>query len=376
MKKLIIIIGTRPELIKIAPVIQQFTKLGFRDRLIVVNTAQHKDLLDPFWNIFDIKYDEKLDFMIAGQNLSELTARAIIQFQEFIDGLSGKGIYPVGILAQGDTTSVMISSMVGFYNKIRFFHLEAGLRSFDLQNPFPEEFNRRVASIATSVHFAPTALAKKNLIKEGYYENNILITGNTVVDALNYITKNEKFTQCWTTSKLLKELKKWEKLVLVTCHRRENFGKNLENIIEAIKKLADSYSDYCFVWTVHPNPNVKDVLLSSGIEKMDNIILTSPVSYIELLNILSVCRVTISDSGGIQEEAPSFNVPVLVLREKTERPEGIKQGIAHLVGADVENIVNTFNQVINKKTNIDVNPYGDGLAAVKIVKYLLRQLAD
>ena len=374
MKKLIAVIGTRPELIKTAPVIRQFSEMGLREKLIIVNTAQHKDLLDPFWGLFGIDYDYKLDLMVSGQNLSELTSRAIIQFQGLLDNLLNDDIVPAGILAQGDTTTVMVSSMVAFYNQIKFLHLEAGLRSGDLQNPFPEEFNRKVASMVTSVHFAPTQLAKENLINEGINTKNILVTGNTVVDALNYITSTENYKHGWNNSELSMKLKNRENIVLITCHRRENFGQNLKNIIEAIKKLADVHHDYCFVWVIHPNPQVKDTLLSAGLAEVGNIILTPPVNYIELLNILSVCRVAISDSGGIQEEAPSFNVPVLVLREKTERPEGVELGVAHLVEADVDKIVNTFNEVILGKPGNSPNPYGDGYSSIKIVDYINQYL--
>ncbi|HHZ64990.1 MAG TPA: UDP-N-acetylglucosamine 2-epimerase (non-hydrolyzing) [Flavobacteriales bacterium] len=374
MKKLIAVIGTRPELIKTAPVIRQFSEMGLREKLIIVNTAQHKDLLDPFWGLFGINYDYKLDLMVSGQNLSKLTSRAIIQFQGLLDNLLNDDIVPVGILAQGDTTTVMVSSMVAFYNQIKFLHLEAGLRSGDLQNPFPEEFNRKVASMVTSVHFAPTQLAKENLINEGINTKNILVTGNTVVDALNYITSTENYKHGWNNSELSMKLKNRENIVLITCHRRENFGQNLKNIIEAIKKLADVHHDYCFVWAIHPNPQVKDTLLSAGLAEVGNIILTPPVNYIELLNILSVCRVAISDSGGIQEEAPSFNVPVLVLREKTERPEGVELGVAHLVEADVDKIVNTFNEVILGKPGNRTNPYGDGYSSIKIVDYINQYL--
>jgi UDP-N-acetylglucosamine 2-epimerase len=264
--------------------------------------------------------------------------------------------------------------MVAFYNQIKFLHLEAGLRSGDLQNPFPEEYNRKVASMVTSVHFAPTQLAKENLINEGINTKNILVTGNTVVDALKYITSTENYKHGWNNSELSMKLKNRENIVLITCHRRENFGQNLKNIIEAIKKLADVHHDYCFVWVIHPNPQVKDTLLSAGLAEVGNIILTPPVNYIELLNILSVCRVAISDSGGIQEEAPSFNVPVLVLREKTERPEGVELGVAHLVEADVDKIVNTFNEVILGKPGNRTNPYGDGYSSIKIVDYINQYL--
>jgi UDP-N-acetylglucosamine 2-epimerase len=374
MKKLIAVIGTRPELIKTAPVIRQFSEMGLREKLIIVNTAQHKDLLDPFWGLFGIDYDYKLDLMVSGQNLSELTSRAIIQFQRLLDNLLNDDIVPVCILAQCDITTVMVSSMVAFYNQIKFLHLEAGLRSGDLQNPFPEEYNRKVASMVTSVHFAPTQLAKENLINEGINTKNILVTGNTVVDALKYITSTENYKHGWNNSELSMKLKNRENIVLITCHRRENFGQNLKNIIEAIKKLADVHHDYCFVWVIHPNPQVKDTLLSAGLAEVGNIILTPPVNYIELLNILSVCRVAISDSGGIQEEAPSFNVPVLVLREKTERPEGVELGVAHLVEADVDKIVNTFNEVILGKPGNRTNPYGDGYSSIKIVDYINQYL--
>ncbi len=370
MKKLIVTIGTRPELIKLAPVIIRFMDLGIREQLIVVNTAQHKDLLDQIWKLFEVEYDEKLDFMVSGQNLSELTARAVLQFQSLLDQLLIDNNDIVGVMAQGDTTTVMISSMVAFYNKIQFFHVEAGLRSFDLQDPFPEEFNRKIVSMVTSVHFAPTDLASMNLIAEGIKEERILVTGNTVVDALDYITKSSQFAFYKETSKLFAQLKNYENIVLVTCHRRENFGEKLKNITNAIGELADSFETCCFVWPVHPNPNVKESVYNSGLSQKQNVLLTDPLNYIELLNILSDCKVVISDSGGIQEEAPSFNVPVLVLRDKTERPEGIQSGIAYLVGSEKKEIINSFKNLYSENANIDHNPYGDGKAAYKIVNHL------
>ncbi|MDI1323219.1 MAG: UDP-N-acetylglucosamine 2-epimerase (non-hydrolyzing) [Algoriphagus sp.] len=364
--KIAFIIGTRPELIKVAPIIWALKKTDIS--FDVVNTAQHKDLLEPYWKTFNIEPTHILDVMVSGQNLASLTSRAISQIQNYLDNVSVK---PTIILAQGDTTTVMASSMVSFYNDIKFAHIEAGLRSFDFYNPFPEEYNRRIASITANFHFCPTSISQNNLLNEGILENKIFVVGNTVVDSLSKVSNSNDFDQTPWVNKLLERVNCFENVVLITCHRRENHGDNLIEIIESISQLAKENSLDLFLWPLHPNPNVKQKILGSDLSKLENVILTGPLEYLDILKVLNIAFCAISDSGGIQEEAPSFNTPVLVLRETTERPEGVTSGVAFLVGADKKKITSKFNDLKKHKIYFDRNPYGDGQASEKIVDILL-----
>lgn len=364
--KITFIIGTRPELIKVAPVIWEA-----RNRNIdfdVVNTAQHKDLLTPYWSTFDIEPTHTLDVMRKGQSLTSLTSRAICQIQHYLNLVEMK---PDLILAQGDTTTVMAASMVSFFNKIKFAHLEAGLRSFDFQNPFPEEYNRRVAAIGADYHFAPTKNSKDNLLNEGIDENKVFVVGNTVVDALNKVSLDKSFINTEWENKQLEQIKYFEKSVLITCHRRENQGENLQKIITSINILSTENPTIVFVWTLHPNPNIRQFVLDSELSKKKNVLLIEPLSYFDILKLLKVSLCVISDSGGIQEEAPSFQTPVLVLRKTTERPEGVNAGLAFLVGTDQNLIVSMFNELINNKVTFGGNPYGDGKSSAKILDVFL-----
>lgn len=371
-KKLLIVIGTRPELIKLAPVILEFRKRYKKPPILILNTAQHKDLLTPYWKIFNIKPDMELDFMKQGQSLSELTSRGIIQFENFINAYCQQGKTISGILAQGDTTTVMVASIVAFYKNIPFYHLEAGLRTHDLYNPFPEEFNRKVASITAKIHFAPTITSKNNLLNEGI-KKNIIVTGNTIVDAVNLFKSS--FKKYKLKNKLLNKLFKENSLsniILITCHRRENHGKNLINIISAVCELSKKLKHCNFIWPLHPNPNVSSIVKDKIDASCKNIFLTEPLDYLDLLYVLSKSKLVLTDSGGIQEEAPSFNVPVLILRKKTERPEGVKAGIAWLVGTNKNSIIKKACELINKDSFHFKNPYGNGNASSIIVNKLIK----
>jgi UDP-N-acetylglucosamine 2-epimerase (non-hydrolysing) len=366
--KIVFIVGTRPELIKLAPVINKF--INEKYIIEILNTAQHKDLLNPYWDTFGLKPTAELDVMKEGQSLAELTAAVIVGIQNYLDSLQFK---PNFIMAQGDTTTVMATSMVSFFNKIKFLHLEAGLRSWDLENPFPEEYNRRIASIVASHHFCPTDISKMNLLGEGVTEESISVVGNTVIDSLNLVRKQFSFDSPIFKNNELNSIKSYDKIVLITCHRRENHGDNLIEIIEAINKLIFNYPNICFVWTIHPNPNVKNKVLSN-LKMADNIKLLAPLDYIDLLKLLSICNCVISDSGGIQEEAPSFSVPVLILRDVTERPEAVNAGISFLVGANQQRIISTFDFVINSEMDIKENPYGDGTSSDRIFEIIQNTL--
>lgn len=367
MNHLLIIIGTRPELIKTAPIIHELIRLGLRNRFTILNTAQHKDLLDPYWQAFNITPDHSLDVMETGQSLSSLTSKIISQIQVYLDK---EGQHIDAILAQGDTTTVLGAAMVSFYNKIKFIHLEAGLRSKDLNNPFPEEYNRKVAAITTSIHLTPTQQSANNLIQEGVHVDKIKIIGNTVVDALSYMTKLNEFRAPFHYAPLNTLQKLDGNIILVTCHRRENHGKNLIQIIEALKILAQDYEDFYFIWPVHPNPNVLTHVTSSGLSNLSNFLITPPLDYMDLLKVLYRSRIAISDSGGIQEEAPSFNVPVIVLRETTERPEGVLAGMATLTGSDPVKIKSSFQYYLENPLQNFNNPYGDGSASIKAAKII------
>jgi UDP-N-acetylglucosamine 2-epimerase len=363
MDKLMITFGTRPELIKIAPVIQEFRKQGLDSHLLIVHTGQHCSLIEPLLTLFDIKPDFYLNIMSKNSSLSGLTARALERLQELIDDL--KQTYNlVGILAQGDTTSVLATAMCAFYNHLPFFHLEAGLRTHNINEPFPEELNRRVASMCTTVHFAPTKKAKDNLLKEHIAPENIQLVGNTIVDALN-----------WVKTSLPDTLSVSENpIVLITCHRRENHGNNLKILIKAVSQLATKHKNVHFIWLLHPNPNVQQTVLDANLEKLPNIELRPPIDYFEMINLLKHTHLLLTDSGGLQEEAPSFDVDTLVLRDSTERPEGIKLGYATLVGCDnVAKILEAFEKHYPIHRKITQNPYGDGLASVRIVEYLAKE---
>ncbi|HMN26266.1 MAG TPA: UDP-N-acetylglucosamine 2-epimerase (non-hydrolyzing) [Ignavibacteriaceae bacterium] len=372
MSKILFIVGTRPELIKVAPVIQEFKSNSFKDFLIV-NTGQHKELLENQWQIFNIKPDFNLDILKKNNSLSGLTINAIKKLDNLILDLKKAKKFPKVIFAQGDTTSVMAASIVSFYHKIKFAHLEAGLRTYDMFNPFPEEMNRRVASIISNYNFVPTELAKENLIREGVNPKSIYLVGNTVVDALKFITKTKIFNSLVFSDKRIESLMNSKKrIVLVTFHRRENHN-NLFELIRAIDYLAKN-KDYNFIWPVHKNPNIRKPILASSLKSNKNILLTEPLNYFELIKIMSKSTLIITDSGGIQEEAPSFSVPVIVLRKVTERPEGLNLHFSKLVNCYYEAIIKTVGNLnLSLDKNVK-NPYGDGKAAKRIYKILCKDL--
>jgi len=365
-KGLLFIIGTRPELIKLFPIIDELKKRGYENYRIL-STGQHKSLLESYWKLFDIEVDYELNVLNKGQSIADLTARTIQQLNNFIKEIESD-FKPEYIIGQGDTTTVMVASMVAFYNGIKYAHIEAGLRSYDLAHPFPEEYNRKLVSIATDIHFAPTKEAKLNLIAEGVCEQSVDVVGNTVIDTLHYFIKSGKLDSHEFENLKLKNI--GSRCVLITCHRRENHLL-LENLISAVTKLANKYPEISFVWTLHPNPKVRDVILNSKVSQISNLLLVDPLSYLDLIKIMSSSSLILTDSGGIQEEAPTFKVPVLVLREKTERPEAIKLGVSKLVGMNEKEIIESFESF---KPNFDddfVNPYGEGNSSTRIVRRLI-----
>ncbi len=368
MKKILIIFGTRPEAIKLIPIIKKLEENTSSIKTFVVITAQHRHMLDQMLQFFHIRPHFDLNIMTPDQSLIDLTTKLPFRLQKLYENAR-----PDFILVQGDTTSAFIAGLIAFYNRIPLGHVEAGLRSFDKFQPFPEEINRTLITHLADYHFAATPIARRNLLREGVSENKIFVTGNTVVDALYSILARKK-----TYTPKVKLDFGDAKMILLTAHRRENLGKPLASICQAVKEIVSKHKDVMVVYPVHLNPRVQKTVRSilSG-EK--NVRLISPVSYFDLIYIMERAYLILTDSGGIQEEAPSLQKPLLVLRNVTERPEGITAGVARLVGSNKKKIVEEVEQLLTdpaayrKMTNRQ-NPYGDGHAAERIVKILKRIL--
>ena len=361
--KILSIFGTRPEAIKMAPVVRELEKTKGIDSYVCV-TAQHREMLDQVLTLFNIKPDMDLNLMRPNQTLAELTAAVFTNLDPVLED-----IQPDWVLVQGDTTTVMAAALNAYYRRIRIGHVEAGLRTHNKWHPFPEEVNRRVAGVTADLHFAPTKWSRRNLLKEGVPEESIHVTGNPVIDALYYVAEEETPTM---VADLISGLES-RRLVLVTAHRRENFGEPLKNICAALKSIA-ARGDVEIVYPVHLNPNVqKPVHRLLG--NIRNITLLPPLEYLSLVHLMKKSSLILTDSGGIQEEAPAFGVPVLVLREVTERPEGVQAGTLKLVGTKRQKIINESNYLLNDPKAHSamaqaVNPFGDGHAAKNIVEVL------
>lgn len=358
--KIICTVGTRPEAIKMAPVILALKQQPWAE-VRVLATAQHRHMLDQVLNFFGIVPDIDLNIMRPNQTLTALTARLLLELDDVL--LAEK---PDVVLAQGDTTTVMAMSLACFYHRIAFGHVEAGLRTWDMQNPFPEEANRVLAGRLTRWHFAPTESSKSNLMREGIAESDITVTGNTVIDAL-LMTASKDLT-------LDIELDDSKRLILVTSHRRENFGEPFKGICRALKTLAERNSDVQILYPVHPNPNVKDVAYEI-LGNTPNIILCEPLDYAPFIAAMKKSYLIISDSGGVQEEAPALGKPVLVLRDETERPEAVEMGVVKLVGPNHDRILEEAQTLLDsqdayKAMARGVSPYGDGKGAERIVAVL------
>lgn len=368
--RILSIIGTRPEAIKMAPVVQQLARTPGVESL-VCTTAQHREMLDQVLRLFAITPDIDLDLMRPNQSLAQITAAIFTHLDPVLNDLQ-----PDWVLAQGDTTTVMATALLAYYRRIKFGHVEAGLRTGDKFQPFPEEINRRVASVAADLHFAPTETSKQNLLKEGVPAGSIVVTGNPVIDALQQVASQNPTDEI---RRLLDELGINDvvksRLVLVTAHRRENFGQPLKNICLALKMLAEAYDDIEILYPVHLNPNVQNIVYPL-LEQIPNITLLPPLDYLPMVHLMKHARIVLTDSGGLQEEAPGLGVPVLVLREVTERPEGIAAGTVRLVGANTAKIVAETKRLLDSpsehaKMAQAVNPYGDGHAAERIVQAIL-----
>jgi UDP-N-acetylglucosamine 2-epimerase len=366
MFKILFMFGTRPELIKMAPMILEMSARGMRDSICIVNSGQHRELLDRTLELLDIKADHNLDVMVPGQSLNELCGRCLIKTQQLIDWLDLQDKKPHIIMAQGDTATAFIASLTAFHNKLKFFHLEAGLRTYNFKHPFPEEYYRRVISMGADLHFAPTGLAANNLLKEGIRHEKIVVCGNTVIDTLEHVRKKQP-----SVPRTLDAVKDKKNLVLITCHRRENQDSNLQHIIGGVKELAAQYADHNFIWVKHMNPAMRDAVDKCGLSDIPNVDLLEPLDYPDLLALYPRLKIILTDSGGIQEEAPSFKIPVLILRETTERMESVEKGFAFLCGANSEKIKRYFTFCTGNSVEITHNPYGDGKAAEKITDYII-----
>jgi UDP-N-acetylglucosamine 2-epimerase (non-hydrolysing) len=378
MKKVMLVFGTRPEAIKMAPLCLAFKEYSDLETVVCV-TGQHREMLDQVMNVFGLTPDIDLDIMKNNQDLSDITSRILLNMREIF-----KLHKPDIVVVHGDTTTTMATAMAAFYASIPVAHVEAGLRTHDIMAPFPEEFNRRLASISAQLHFAPTALSKANLMAENISSEQVWLTGNTVIDALHWVIekiKNSSSLEESLNTLISNQLKfNWleSRYVLITGHRRENFGQGFLDICKAIENLAHKHPTVHFVYPVHLNPNVQTPV-KSLLGDLENVHLIEPLGYESFVYLLSNCYIVLTDSGGIQEEAPSLGKPVLVMRDVSERPEAIDAGTVKLVGTNVKSILEHITTLIERPDIYEImskshNPYGDGKACSKIVEIIKGQL--
>lgn len=366
--KVLVVLGTRPEAIKLAPVILELRRRpGVSCR--VCATAQHREMLDQALRLFGIVPDHDLGIMTENQSPAQVAAAVLAGLEPILTAER-----PDWVLVQGDTTTVAAAALGAFYAGVRVGHVEAGLRTGDRRRPFPEEINRRVAGVTADLHFAPTERARQNLLAEGVDPQAVIVTGNPVIDALRWVVAQPPPAEA---SRLLAgaEVERGRRLLLVTAHRRESFGDGIANICLALRQIAQTFRDVVVVYPVHPNPNVREPV-HRLLDGVPNILLTPPLDYAVLVHLMARAFLVLTDSGGIQEEAPGLGKPVLVLREVTERPEAVEAGAARLVGTDPEAIVRVASRLLTdpdeyRRMARPVSPYGDGLAAVRIADALL-----
>lgn len=361
MKKVMLVFGTRPEAIKMAPLVKAFQADKEHFKTVVCVTGQHREMLDQVLDIFQITPQYDLNIMQKGQDLYDVTSRVLLGMR----GVLQKE-HPDVVLVHGDTTTSMASALAAFYQQIPVGHVEAGLRTHDIYSPWPEEMNRQTTSRIATYHFAPTALSKENLLREGIDAGHIYVTGNTVIDALHLMVM-----------KLDEQPQQDRRMVLITGHRRENFGEGFLHICQAIQVLAQKYPEVDFVYPVHPNPNVRKVIneVFPSVEATDNLKFIEPLDYVEFVTMMAQASLVLTDSGGIQEEAPGLGKPVLVMRDTTERPEAVDAGTVRLVGTNKDKIVNEVSRLLDDEEwyhqmSHAVNPYGDGHACQLILDVL------
>lgn len=382
MKKIMLVFGTRPEAIKMAPLVKEFQKHPDTFQTIVCVTGQHREMLDQVLNIFDIRPDFDLNIMKQGQDLYDVTARVLTGMRDVL-----REVQPDVVLVHGDTTTSTAAALAAFYQQIPVGHVEAGLRTHNILSPWPEEMNRQITGRIASYHFAPTALSRQNLLQENVDDANITVTGNTVIDALYWVVdriKNDRSLDAELEEVLrragydVNRLADGRPLVLITGHRRENFGDGFINMCTAIKQLTERYPNVDFVYPMHLNPNVRRPIhevFGDDLSNLGNMHFIEPLEYLSFVYLMEKSTIVLTDSGGIQEEAPGLGKPVLVMRDTTERPEALEAGTVKLVGTDREKIFNEVSTLLDDaaayaRMSQAVNPYGDGLACSRIVERL------
>lgn len=384
MKKVMLVFGTRPEAIKMAPLVKEFQRYKETVETVVCVTGQHRQMLDQVLDIFGIVPDYDLDIMRQGQDLYDITARVLTGMRDVL-----KESQPDVVLVHGDTTTSMAAALAAFYAQIPVGHVEAGLRTHNIYSPWPEEMNRQITGRIAAYDFAPTQLSEANLLKEGVEGDKIMITGNTVIDALYWVItkindtprlKESLMSELIKAGYNISRLEAGRRLVLITGHRRENFGDGFMSICEAIKSLADKYPDVDFVYPMHLNPNVRKPIhevFGTSLDRYGNMFFIEPLEYLSFVYLMEKSYLVLTDSGGIQEEAPGLGKPVLVMRDTTERPEALEAGTVKLVGTDYDKIINEVSALLDDREHYDemsqaVNPYGDGLACKRIVETFLQ----
>lgn len=379
MKKILLVFGTRPEAIKMAPLVKKLQEMPEAFQTIVCVTGQHREMLDQVLRLFDVTPEYDLNIMKPNQDLYDITSRILLGMRDVL-----REVQPDIVLVHGDTTTSMAAALAAFYQQIPVGHVEAGLRTGNIYSPWPEEMNRLITGRITTHHFSPTPLAKENLLREHVDENQIIVTGNTVIDALQMVVKrlaedkalaNEVATKINQMGYDVQRLDGNRRMVLITGHRRENFGEGFLNICHAIKHLAEQYQDVDFVYPMHLNPNVRKPVLEILGEKAENVFLIEPLDYLPFVYMMQHSTLILTDSGGVQEEAPGLGKPVLVMRDTTERPEAVEAGTVLLVGTNREKIEQGVSMLLDdadcyRRMSEAVNPYGDGLACERIAEAL------
>lgn len=381
MKTIMLVFGTRPEAIKMAPLVKAFEAKADLFKTIVCVTGQHRQMLDQVLKLFEIKPDYDLNVMKSGQDLYDVTTRVLLGMRDIL-----KKVLPDVVLVHGDTTTSMVAALAAFYQQIPVGHVEAGLRTYEKYSPWPEEMNRQITGRIATYHFAPTLLSKRHLLQESTPDSQIVVTGNTVIDALHLVVNKIKNndTLCQNIQVVLKDagydvgrLCGGKKLILITGHRRENFGDGFIHICQAIKTLATNFPDVDFVYPMHLNPNVRQPIHEVfGNTQLSNMFFIEPLEYLNFVYLMERCYLVLTDSGGIQEEAPGLGKPVLVMRDTTERPEAVEAGTVKLVGTDYDTIIKEVSALLcnrdyYEKMSCAVNPYGDGKACDRIVDFLI-----
>jgi len=386
MKKIMLVFGTRPEAIKMAPLVKEFEKYPNDFQTIVCVTGQHREMLDQVLNLFEIKPHYDLNIMKQGQDLYDVTARVLVGMRDVL-----KEAQPDVVLVHGDTTTSTAAALAAFYQQIPVGHVEAGLRTHNIYSPWPEEMNRLITGRIATYHFSPTQLSRQNLLKENVSDDSIIVTGNSVIDALYWVVDKIKrdetlseelksilVTAGYDVNRLLGDSQQPRKLVLITGHRRENFGDGFINMCTAIKDLTKKYPDVDFVYPMHLNPNVRKPIhevFGEDLSNLGNMFFIEPLEYLSFVYLMEKSTIVLTDSGGIQEEAPGLGKPVLVMRDTTERPEALEAGTVKLVGTNYDKIVSEVSALLEDESYYEtmskaVNPYGDGLACGRIVETL------